>query len=298
MQPTRSSFLLRCLFFMLSGLMMSLPSNQTSIIKGEALGSENVVIAELYARSNTTGSTYNRDYAVLFNLSGVAISLQGWSIQYAGATGTSWSKVNLSGSILPYSYFLVRVNSSGTIGADLPLCDVCGAGSGGPGVFDMAGAGGKVALLSNQESPGAVSKPTTGLVDFVGYGTANSSETSSAPATTTSVEATIRKNFLIDTDNNSDDFFVGTAIARNSSSFAHTEEIFSSKFLLKTSNKENMCDAENLEWDSLEQEFNALSNDNKNSFRTNNTNSTIMNARERYLYLRSVTPDLPNFAGL
>jgi hypothetical protein len=75
-------------------------------------------------------------------------------------------------------------------------------------------------------------------------------------------------------------------------------EDYSTEFLSFTNNKENLCTFEDLNWSILDTNYNSLSESSKNYFKTNTTNSTIVSARERYLYLRSFNPDLPNFAGL
>jgi predicted extracellular nuclease len=50
-----------------------------------------VVISAVYGRGGNTGATYTNDYIELFNAGTAPVSLNGWSVQYASATGTTWA---------------------------------------------------------------------------------------------------------------------------------------------------------------------------------------------------------------
>ena len=47
-----------------------------------------VVISEVYGGGGNAGATYTNDFIELYNRTANAISLAGWSVQYASATGT------------------------------------------------------------------------------------------------------------------------------------------------------------------------------------------------------------------
>ena len=47
-----------------------------------------LVISQVYGAGGNASATYNADYVELFNPTSAPISLNGWSIQYASATGT------------------------------------------------------------------------------------------------------------------------------------------------------------------------------------------------------------------
>jgi len=67
-----------------------------------AAAAGNVVISQVYGAGGNTGAALQNDYVELFNRSATTVSLSGWSVQYASATGTgnfSSSVVALSGSI-------------------------------------------------------------------------------------------------------------------------------------------------------------------------------------------------------
>ena len=173
--------------------------------------SPNIVISQVYGGGGNTGSVYKNDFIELFNRGSLPVNVNGWSVQYAGATGTSWSVTNLTNvTIQPGQYYLVQ-QAAGTGGTtSLPAPDATGTSA-------MSGAAGKVAVSSSTTTlTGAC--PTGGsLVDFVGFGaTANCFEGSGptpAPSNTASVSRAA--NGCTDTDSNPLDFSVASASPRN-----------------------------------------------------------------------------------
>ncbi|HWZ88005.1 MAG TPA: lamin tail domain-containing protein, partial [Polyangiaceae bacterium] len=90
------------------------------------LGSANLVISQVYGGGGNSGSIYKNDFIEIFNRGSVAVSVSGWSVQYASATGSSWSVTNLSGTIQPGHYYLVK-EAAGTGGTtNLPTPDATG----------------------------------------------------------------------------------------------------------------------------------------------------------------------------
>src|SRR4051794_8379772 len=87
-------------------------------------GSPNVVISQIYGGGGNTGATYRYDFIELFNRSTSPIDLTGWSVQYASATGTSWQKTDLSGTIQPGLYFLIQEGQGAGGSSDLPSPDL------------------------------------------------------------------------------------------------------------------------------------------------------------------------------
>ena len=75
-----------------------------------------VVISQIYGGGGNTGATYKNDFVELFNPTATAVSVTGWSVQYASAAGSSWAAANLSGIIQPYHYYLVQLASGGALG--------------------------------------------------------------------------------------------------------------------------------------------------------------------------------------
>ncbi|MFG6455226.1 ExeM/NucH family extracellular endonuclease [Roseateles sp. BYS96W] len=180
-----------------------------------------VVISQLYGAH---GNVYASDYVELHNTSTVSVSLSGWSIQYASATGTGNFAGNgvtaLSGSIAPGGYYLVKLTST-TSGTALPAADATGT-------LNLAGAAGKVVLANvatglacNGGSAVCSAAQLAQIEDLVGYGTANFFEGSAAaPAASTSLALFRAGNGCTDTNNNAADFATGTPAPRNSASAA------------------------------------------------------------------------------
>ncbi|MGA2854817.1 MAG: lamin tail domain-containing protein, partial [Verrucomicrobiota bacterium] len=182
----------------------------------------NVVISQVYGGGGGSGY-YKYDYVELFNRSGAAVALTGWSLQYASAAGNFTGGNQLyaipSGtSIPPGGYLLVQ-------------CGSPGSGSGFPVTPDLVTTflnidpdSGKVALANVNTALGTVSSlPDNRIVDFVGFGAANLGEgntTVNGGVPLNSMQASVRKmSGCQDTDDNKADFDVVTQpTPRNSNS--------------------------------------------------------------------------------
>src|SRR6516225_8888957 len=60
-----------------------------------ALGSANIVISQVYGGGGNSGAKYKNDFIEVFNRGTTAVSLSGWSVQYASASGSSWQVTTL-----------------------------------------------------------------------------------------------------------------------------------------------------------------------------------------------------------
>jgi hypothetical protein len=80
-------------------------------------------------------------------------------------------------------------------------------------------------------------------------------------------------------------------------SFGSFESIgFSQNFLLATTGKTTVCNAEGLSWTILSADYNLIKSEEKTIVSTNPSNNiTISDALSRYNYLRTIDPTLPNF---
>jgi DNA/RNA endonuclease G (NUC1) len=175
---------------------------------------EHVTISQVYGGGGNAGATYQNDYVELYNPTAATITMTGWSLQYAAATGTSFAgKQVLGGTIDPGHYYLVSLASQGPVGAPLPPASVSGTD------INMAGAAGKIVLVSNSDTlSGACPLGTDpDIVDFVGYGTtANCHEgTANAPAPSNTTAIFRKTGGGTDTDQNGNDFVVGTPNPRS-----------------------------------------------------------------------------------
>jgi Lamin Tail Domain/Secretion system C-terminal sorting domain/Bacterial Ig-like domain len=167
-----------------------------------------VVINQVYGGGGNSGAAYKNDFIELFNNEDTAVNLAGWSVQYAGPTGNSYNVHAISGIVPPHSFFLIQ-EAAGTGGTlSLPAPDASGP-------LAMGASNGKV-MLSNRATGLSSTDPSgPGVVDKVGYGTANGFETAPAAATDNTTSVT-RIADGADNNNNATDFAVGAPNPRNS----------------------------------------------------------------------------------
>ena len=177
-----------------------------------------VVISQVYGGGGNAGAFYRYDFIELFNRSSQPVNLNGWSVQYASAGGgatAGWNRrTPLTGVIQPGQYFLVReASGNNTSAADLPPADVIGS-------IGMGSTDGKVALVSNNvDLPDGCPVGSTNVIDFVGYGTADCFEgTTAAPQISNTTADSRTHNGCKDTDLNNLNFTEGPPTPRNSSS--------------------------------------------------------------------------------
>jgi uncharacterized protein YjdB len=178
----------------------------------------NVVISQIYAGGGNTNAQFRNDFVELFNRSSVAIDVSNWSIQTATAIGTTWTITRLcpvgqTCTIPANGYYLVQLGSGGAAGTLLT--------PDATGTVNLAVSGGKVALLNQNTMAlsgsaagttplGGATCPTTnssGVLDFVGYGSATCFEGSNPAHTLSNTTANLRlNNGCTDTNNNAADF--------------------------------------------------------------------------------------------
>jgi phosphatidylserine/phosphatidylglycerophosphate/cardiolipin synthase-like enzyme len=190
-----------------------------------------VVISEVYGGGGNSGATLKNDFIELYNPTTSPISINGWSVQYASATG-SWSASNitpLTGTIAPHGFFLIQ-EAQGTGGSiNLPTPDAQGS-------IAMGASSGKVALVNSTTAITGKGDPS--VIDFVGYGAANEFEGSTSgtsvlsntksaerKASSTSTNTTMESGGSeelagngYDSNNNAADFIIRTPQPQNSAS--------------------------------------------------------------------------------
>jgi uncharacterized protein len=182
--------------------------------------SSHVVISQVYGGGGNSGASYRNDFVELFNRSSNAVTLNGWSVQYAAAAGTSWQVTPLTNTIAPGGYYLIQQSSGGSTGTNLPSPDMVAS-------IAMSATAGKVALVNNSSAlSGSCPLPHSAIIDFVGYGTTASCFEGNRAPTPSSVSS-LRRAFegCLDTDDNESDFFAGAVIPRNSSSPVHACDV-------------------------------------------------------------------------
>lgn len=183
----------------------------------EALSST-IVISQVYggAGCGTAGcSTYKNDYIELFNRGTSPQSVNGWSVQYAAATGTAWQVTNLPNVTLQPGQYLLVAEGAGANGVNnLPTPDATGT-------IAMSATAAKVALVNTTTALTGACPTGAQIVDLIGYGaTANCFETAVAPAPSTTTADVRGANGCTETDNNSTDFTATTPNPRNTATAA------------------------------------------------------------------------------
>ena len=195
----------RLLVLVLGALLIAVPAAQSA--------SPDVLVSQVYAGGGNSGATYANDFVELFNRGSAAVDLSGWSVQYATATGTSWTATALAGTIAPGHHYLVQFASSGAVGATLPAADAAGT-------TNLANTGGKVALVHDTTSLtcGAAAGSCSAVAavhDLLGYGSATDFEGTAAPALSATTAAVRGGNGCTDTDANAVDFTAAAPVAHN-----------------------------------------------------------------------------------
>jgi DNA/RNA endonuclease G (NUC1) len=173
-----------------------------------------VLISQVYGGGGNNGAQFTNDFIELFNPGMTAVSLSGWSVQYTSSGGTTWQVTPLTGVMLqPGQYYLVQeAAGTGTTLPPLPTPDASGT-------IAMAAGAGKVALTNSTTALSGSGCPfAASVVDFVGYGGANCSETSPAPTLTNSTAAIRGGGGCVDSNDNSADFAAVAPNPRNTSS--------------------------------------------------------------------------------
>jgi hypothetical protein len=129
-----------------------------------------------------------------------AVAVGGWSIQYAGATGTSWSVTPLPVVDVPGGgYLLIAEASGGGAGGALPPADQTGT-------INLGGASGKVALVAGTAPLSGACPAGPAVLDLVGYGDATCSETRPADAPGAAQPIARVNDGCTDSDQNAADF--------------------------------------------------------------------------------------------
>lgn len=192
-------------------------------------GCAQVVISQIYGAGGNSGAALQNDYVELFNRGTAPVSLAGWSVQYASATGTGNFGANTGqitllppATLQPGQYFLIQ-QAGGANGSPLPAPDFVDDTP-----ISMAAGAGKLALVDTTEPLGCngsstpcSSSATAHIVDLVGYGTANYFEGTVGPSPTTVLAIFRADGGCTDRDDNGLDFATGTANPRNLSTTAH-----------------------------------------------------------------------------
>ena len=185
-----------------------------------AAGSPDIVISQLYGGGGNSGGQFTHDFVELFNRGASSVAVDGWTVQYASASGNSWAAANLTGTSPPGGYYLVQLAAGSGTAAALPTPDATGA-------MNMSGTSGTVALVTSRTllscGGSTACLPNTGIHDFVGYGSAVQFEGSGAAPTQANTSAGFRAGGgCNDSNSNAADFTTAAPAPRNSASAHHS----------------------------------------------------------------------------
>src|SRR5688500_12982604 len=127
-----------------------------------------VVISQVYGGGGNAGATLKNDFIEIHNRGTVPVPVDGWSVQYASATGAFTQATPLSGTLAAGQYLLIK-EAAGTGGTtDLPTPHITGT-------IAMSATSGKVALVQAATALGCVGTAASpcpaSVLDVVGYGT-------------------------------------------------------------------------------------------------------------------------------
>ena len=178
-----------------------------------APGNGTVLINEVYGGGGNTGGAFNQDFIELVNPTDAAVSLDGWAVHYASATGNFNQRTALSGSIAAGGSYLVgQAFGDNRDLAALPTPDATGT-------LAMSGTAGKVALTSTAAalSCGTACATAAEVVDLVGWGGNAVGFAGTAPAPGTSNSTSVSRNADAgNTADNGADFTTGSPTPQNS----------------------------------------------------------------------------------
>ncbi|HKS26160.1 MAG TPA: lamin tail domain-containing protein [Thermoanaerobaculia bacterium] len=176
-----------------------------------------LVISQVYGGGGNSGATYTNDFIEIFNKGNATVSLTGWSVQYASATGTSWQVTNLTGSIAPGHYYLIQEGAGAGGTTPLPSPDVA------TGAINMSATAGKVLLANVTTAQTGACPSNANIADFVGFGsTANCFEGTGPTPAPSNTNAVLRaQGGCTDTNQNASDFTAAAANPRNTASPTH-----------------------------------------------------------------------------
>jgi len=187
-----------------------------------------VVIRQVYGGGSNSGAPFTHDFVELVNRSSAPVSLDGWSVQYASATGTGNFGANSgqltelpSVTLAPGQSYLIQESGTGAVGAPLPTPDLVDATP-----INMSATAGKLALVRSALSlgcNGSAGQPCSPaaealIVDLIGYGNANYFEAAAAPTLGNALSASRAGSGCSDSNDNSADFAAGSVDPHNGAS--------------------------------------------------------------------------------
>jgi hypothetical protein len=180
-------------------------------------GYSQVVISQVYGGGGNSGATYTHDFVELFNSGDEAVTLSGYTLQYASAANP-FSESNVQTlpdiTIQPGQYFLIQQAQGNGGTTALPSPDLETTEASNVVVLALSGSQGKIVLANNNTL--VTSSTDANVVDFVGFGGANMFEGAGAAPQLSNTTAALRaSNGCQDTNDNATDFVASEPTPRN-----------------------------------------------------------------------------------
>lgn len=194
----KKSVIKKCTILLAAAMVINPFASIIGLTSGTAQAAESnpIVISKIFGGgSQNADALYKYDFIELYNPADTAVDVTGWSVQYAVSTSkadsSSWQVTPLTGTIPARGFYLIQEAGKAVLqGPDLPPSDA-------QGLIDLDNKDGKVALVSSTTALNTVNpiKPDVdgSLVDFVGYGAAQSYYGSGPAPTPSAQKAIVRK---------------------------------------------------------------------------------------------------------
>jgi hypothetical protein len=191
-------------------------------------GSPNLVISQIYTRGGEAGASYQHDFIEIFNRSTQPVDMNNYVLQILSSSpsipfGFSIRIVSSRGIVVqPGRYLLIKLKGDGVDGQPLPTPDFDLSILPGPVPTNLNAMSGLIALVAPDGSfQGCPNSQSTGVVDYVGYGSTSTcfeGAAGPAPAPVLATESAQRFGGGC-TDNNlsASDFQLSPVLPRNSS---------------------------------------------------------------------------------
>lgn len=147
-----------------------------------------VVISQIYGAGGNANAVLRNDFVELFNPGSAPVVMTNWVLAYASSVGnfSAFNRVTFSGTIQPYSYFLIQL-AGGSNGEPLPVTPNVASTS-----INLSATTGKLVLLSSSIALSTACPVDAVVVDRLAFGSGTGAGscvtewTSRSPAPSTS----------------------------------------------------------------------------------------------------------------